>query len=50
MREGLRGRIPTVDGGHFGHMSGGHPAAGHPTIDEGEAGVDRTGGTDPGHS
>ncbi len=43
VREGLRGRIPTVDGGHFGHQ-------GHPTLDEGEAGVDRTGGSDPGHS
>ena len=43
VRDGLRGRIPTVDGGHFGHQ-------GHPTIDDGEAGVDRTGGSDPGHS
>jgi transketolase len=43
VREGLRGRIPTVDGGHFGHQ-------GHPTLNEGEAGVDRTGGSDPGHS
>jgi transketolase len=43
VREGLRGRIPTVDGGHFGHQ-------GHPTLGEGEAGVGRTGGSDPGHS
>ena len=40
-RDGLRGRIPTVDGGHFG---------GHPTIAAGEAGVARSGGSDPGHS
>ena len=41
VRDGLRGRIPTVDGGHFG---------GHPTIGAGEAGVARSGGSDPGHS
>jgi transketolase len=41
VREGLRGRIPTVDGGHFGH---------HPTLTLGQAGVDRTDGSDPGHS
>ena len=45
VREGLRGRIPTVDGGHFGGGGGGHP-----TIDEGEAGVGRTAASDPGHS
>jgi hypothetical protein len=44
VREGLHGRIPTVDGGHFGHMGG------HPTIDDGEAGVGRTESSDPGHS
>jgi transketolase len=44
VREGLHGRIPTVDGGHFGHMGG------HPTVDSGEAGVGRTESTDPGHS
>ena len=44
VREGLRGRIPTVDGGHFGHMGG------HPTLGEGDAGVGRTDSTDPGHS
>jgi transketolase len=44
VRDGLRGRIPTVDGGHFGHM------AGHPTLPAGEAGVDRTEDSDPGHS
>ncbi|HEY4634385.1 MAG TPA: transketolase [Candidatus Limnocylindrales bacterium] len=42
VREGLHGRIPTVDGGHFG------PA--HPTIAAGEAGVARTASSDPGHS
>jgi transketolase len=41
VRDGLHGRIPTLDGGHFGH---------HPTIGNGEAGVDRTSGSDPGHS
>ncbi len=44
VHEGLRGRIPTVDGGHFGHMGG------HPTLDAGESGTDRTASTDPGHS
>ena len=46
VRDGLKGRIGTVDGGHFGHMGGGS----HPTLQEGESGVDRTGGSDPGHS
>jgi transketolase len=40
-RDGLRGRIPTVDGGHFGK---------HPTIGSGGSGVDRSEGSDPGHS
>ncbi|CAN5591681.1 transketolase [soil metagenome] len=44
VREGLRGRVPTLDGGHFGQPGG------HPTIAEGEAGVDRTSSSDPGHS
>jgi transketolase len=44
VRDGLRGRIPTLDGGHFGHMGG------HPTIGSGEAGVGRTESSDPGHS
>jgi transketolase len=42
VRDGLRGRIPTLDGGHFGGE--------HPTLDSGEAGVGRTGASDPGHS
>ena len=41
VRDGLHGRIPTLDGGHFGP---------HPTIGSGEAGVARTSGSDPGHS
>jgi len=41
VRDGLHGRIPTVDGGHFGK---------HPTIGSGEAGVARSGSSDPGHS
>ncbi len=41
VRDGLHGRIPTLDAGHFGR---------HPTIREGEAGVPRTQGSDPGHS
>jgi transketolase len=58
VRDGLRGRIPTIDGGHFGTGSSpigsdaGHlgSGAGHPTVGAGEAGVDRTEGSDPGHS
>jgi transketolase len=42
IRDGLRGRIPTVDGGHFGGT--------HPTLGSGDAGVDRTAASDPGHS
>jgi transketolase len=41
VRDGLRGRIPTVDGGHFGR---------HPTIERGDPGVARDGASDPGHS
>jgi transketolase len=44
VREGLHGPIPTVDGGHFGHMGG------HPSLAAGDAGVDRSAGSDPGHS
>jgi transketolase len=42
VRDGLRGRIPTVDGGHFGGQ--------HPTLGDGDPGVARTGSSDPGHS
>jgi len=41
VRKGLRGRIPTLDPGHFGR---------HPTIGAGQSGVARTGSSDPGHS
>jgi transketolase len=41
VREGLRGRIPTLEGGHTGQ---------HPNIKPGDSGVSRTPGTDPGHS
>ena len=51
VRDGIRGRIPTIDGGHFGHqIGGGTSGGGHPTLDAGEAGVGRTETTDPGHS
>src|SRR3954470_13112834 len=51
VRDGLKGRIPTLDGGHFGHMAARSAATGsHPTLKHGESGVDRTGGSDPGHS
>ncbi|HEX2471054.1 MAG TPA: transketolase [Candidatus Limnocylindrales bacterium] len=46
VQDGLRGRIGTVDGGHFAHMGGGA----HPTLRSGDAGVDRTEDSDPGHS
>ena len=42
VREGFHGRVPTLDGGHFGGK--------HPTLDEGESGVARTDDSDPGHS
>ena len=41
VRDGLRGRIGTVDGGHFGS---------HPTLEAGDPGVERSGASDPGHS
>jgi transketolase len=41
VRDGLRGRIPPLDGAHGGS---------HPTLKAGEPGVPRTGGEDPGHS
>jgi transketolase len=42
VRDGLHGRIPTVDGGHFGGK--------HPSLEGGDPGVERTDGSDPGHS
>jgi transketolase len=60
VREGLRGRIPTLDPGHqpaglgLGrHRDGGPrgtPDRDHPTLEGGDPGVDRTSGSDPGHS
>jgi transketolase len=57
VRDGLRGRVPTLDPGHqpaglglAGHAGGGGGNGDHPTLDAGESGVDRTGGSDPGHS
>jgi hypothetical protein len=54
VRDGLRGRIPTLDPGHqpAGLGLGAHPESSgeHPTIAAGGAGVDRTAGSDPGHS
>ncbi|MEA2673688.1 MAG: transketolase [Chloroflexota bacterium] len=54
VRDGLRGRIPTLDPGHqpAGLGLGAHPESSgeHPTIAAGAAGVDRTAGSDPGHS
>jgi transketolase len=41
VREGLRGRIPTLERGAGGE---------HPTMDAGDPGVDRTDHSDPGHS
>jgi transketolase len=51
VRDGLRGRIPTLDGGHFGQATKGEGSAGgHPTLPAGDPGVDRTEASDPGHS
>jgi transketolase len=41
LKDGLSGRIATLDAGHFGS---------HPSIGSGEAGVPRSEGDDPGHS
>jgi transketolase len=54
VRDGLRGRIPTLDPGHqpaglgLGHATG--DGGRHPTLEQGESGVDRTDASDPGHS
>jgi len=63
VREGLRGRIPTLDPGHqpaglglgpLGHAADagarGAPDGEHPTVEGGDPGVDRTSSSDPGHS
>jgi transketolase len=52
----VRGHQPTLEPGHLPAPRGGHiPAGGagdgsHPTLSGGDPGVDRTGGSDPGHS
>ena len=54
----VRGPLPTLEPGHLPAPRGGHGAPGdhgggdgsHPTLDRGESGVNRTGGSDPGHS
>jgi transketolase len=55
VREDLRGRIPTLDPGHqpAGLRLGKHHGAAdgsHPSLGGGDAGVDRTPSSDPGHS
>jgi transketolase len=56
VRDGLRGRIPTLDPGHqpaglgLDHGRAGGGGGDHPTIGAGDSGVDRTSGSDPGHS
>jgi transketolase len=56
VRDGLRGRIPTLDPGHqpagldVGLRHGDREHGDRPSLDHGDAGVDRTGQTDPGHS
>ena len=55
VHDGLRGRVPTLDPGHqpaglgLGH-GGGTGNGSHPSLSDGDAGVDRTGGSEPGHS
>jgi transketolase len=50
VREGLRGRVETLEPGHLPAVGRSHAGGGdHPTLDEGESGVDRGGGSDPGH-
>jgi transketolase len=54
VREGLRGRVPTLDPGHqpagLGLGTRLDGAGEHPTLPSGDPGVDRTSGSDPGHS
>jgi transketolase len=50
VRDGLRGHVPTLEPGHLPAVGRSHGNGGeHPTLDEGEAGVERTSGSDPGH-
>jgi transketolase len=49
----VRGPVPTLEPGHLPAPRGGHRgtrSAEHPGNKSGESGVDRTSGTDPGHS
>jgi transketolase len=54
VRNGLRGRVPTVDPGHqpagLVLLHGDSGDGSHPTLQEGDSGVDRTDASDPGHS
>ena len=54
----VRGPLATLEPGHLPAARGGHGPSGdhgggdgsHPTLDHGDSGVNRTGGSDPGHS
>jgi transketolase len=55
VKDGLRGRIPTLDPGHQPpglHLGGDHSGTdgSHPSVPAGDSGTDRTSGSDPGHS
>jgi transketolase len=51
VRDGLRGPIPTLEPGHLPASGAGRRAGGHhPMRGDGESGVDRSSGEDPGHS
>jgi transketolase len=50
LRDNLRGPIPTLEPGHLPAVGRSHGSGGdHPTLDEGDSGVDRRSGSDPGH-
>jgi hypothetical protein len=50
IRGELRGPIETLEPGHLPAVGRSRGDGGeHPTLDEGESGVNRTGSTDPGH-
>lgn len=54
VRDGLRGRVPTLDPGHqpagLHHAAHGGAGGDHPTLAAGDPGVARSGSNDPGHS